>query len=46
MKKVFGILMVACICIALGFSVGWFRERNISLVDQCAFIPFSGNGGK
>ncbi len=32
MKKILGILMVVCICIALGISVGWFRERDVSMV--------------
>ena len=36
MKKVFGILTVACICIALGMSVRWNRERDVSLV--CGFL--------
>lgn len=33
MKKVFGILVISCICILLGLSVRWGRERGISLVD-------------
>ena len=32
MKKVFGILILACMCIALGMSVRAGRERNLSLV--------------
>lgn len=39
MKKVFGILMVACICIALGLSVRWGRECDVSLVgDRAVFL--------
>lgn len=33
MKKVFGILVISCICILLGLSVRWSRERGVSLVD-------------
>lgn len=32
MKKVFGILLLSFICIALGLSVRWSREQGISLV--------------
>ena len=31
MKKVFGILVLSCICILLGLSVKWSKEKNISL---------------
>ena len=31
MKKVFGILIISCICLLLGLSVKWSKERNISL---------------
>ncbi len=33
MKKVLGILMLSCICILLGLSVRWSKEKGISLVD-------------
>ena len=33
MKKVFGILLLSCICILLGLSVRWGRDRGLSLVD-------------
>lgn len=46
MKKVFGILMVACICIALGLSVKWSRDRNVSLVDGRITLPFADNGSE
>ena len=32
MKKVLGILLLSCICIALGLSVRWSRERGVTLV--------------
>ena len=32
MKKVFGILALACMCIALGLSVKQDREEGVSLV--------------
>ena len=35
MKKVLGILLLSCICILLGLSVKWSRDRNISLVSYC-----------
>lgn len=41
MKKVLGILMLACVCIALGLSVRWSRDRDVSLVDERALYPFS-----
>ena len=31
MKKVFGILIISCICLVLGLSIKWSKERNISL---------------
>lgn len=31
MKKVFGILIISCICMLLGLSIKWSRERNVSL---------------
>ena len=31
MKKVFGILIISCICMLLGLSIRWGRERNVSL---------------
>ena len=34
MKKVFGILMVACICLVLGISVRWYRDMDVSLVTS------------
>ena len=34
MKKVIGMLMVIFICILLGLSVRWGRERNVSLVSS------------
>ena len=33
MKRVVGILLVACMCIALGFSINKSREDGISLVS-------------
>ncbi len=33
MKRVIGIFMVIMICIALGISVGRFRDRDVSLVS-------------
>ena len=33
MKKVVGILVISCICIMLGLSVKWGREKDLSLVD-------------
>lgn len=33
MKKVLGILVLSCICILLGLSVKWSREKDISLID-------------
>ena len=33
MKRVVGALLVACMCIALGFSVNKSREDDISLVS-------------
>ena len=33
MKKVVGILVISCICIMLGLSVKWSKEKNLSLVD-------------
>ena len=31
MKKVFGILIISCICLVLGLSIKWSKERDISL---------------
>ena len=36
MKKIVGALLVACMCIALGFSINKSREAGISLVDYPA----------
>lgn len=36
MKRVLGALLVACMCIALGFSVNKSREDGISLVSYPA----------
>lgn len=33
MKKIIGILALSCICILLGLSVKWSKEKDISLVD-------------
>ena len=33
MKKILGILLLSCVCILLGLSVRWSREKNISLVS-------------
>ncbi len=44
MKKILGILMVVCICIALGISVGWFRERDVSMVLGMADYGYRGEG--
>ncbi len=33
MKRVIGILVVSCICILLGLSVKWNKEKGLSLVD-------------
>ena len=33
MKKVFGILVLSCMCILLGLSVRWSRAKDISLVS-------------
>ena len=41
MKKIFGILMVTCICIALGLSVRWSRDSDISLVSERAAYRLS-----
>ncbi len=32
MKRIFGIFMLACVCLALGLSVRWGREEEVSLV--------------
>ena len=32
MKRVIGILVVSCICILLGLSVKWNKEKGFSLV--------------
>lgn len=34
MKKVFGILVISCICILLGLSVRWSKEKGLSLVSS------------
>ena len=31
MKKIFGILIISCICMLLGLSIRWSKERNVSL---------------
>ena len=36
MKKVLGILLLSCICILLGLSVRWNKERDVSLVTSFA----------
>ena len=33
MKKVLGILLLSCICILLGLSVRWSRDKDVSLVS-------------
>ena len=33
MKKIIGILALSCICILLGLSVKWSKEKDISLID-------------
>ena len=33
MKKVLGILILSVVCILLGLSVKWSREKDVSLVD-------------
>lgn len=33
MKKVFGILVLSVVCILLGLSVKWSREKDLSLVS-------------
>lgn len=35
-KKVLGILVLTSFCILLGLSVGWSRERDVSLVSVYA----------
>ena len=37
MKKVLGILLISCICLLLGLSVRWSKEKNISLVSRIEF---------
>lgn len=32
MKKILGILALSCICILLGLSVKWYKDRDVSLV--------------
>ena len=36
MKKVLGILLLSCICILLGLSVRWNKDRDVSLVTSFA----------
>lgn len=33
MKKILGILVLTSVCILLGLSVGWSRERGVTLVS-------------
>ena len=33
MKKIFGILLLSCVCILLGLSVKWGRESKLTLVS-------------
>ena len=33
MKKLLGILLLSCVCILLGLSVRWNRDKNLSLVS-------------
>ena len=33
MKKILGILVLASVCILLGLSVEWSKERNVTLVS-------------
>ena len=33
MKKMIGVLVVSCMCILLGLSVKWGRERRLTLVS-------------
>lgn len=33
MKKMLGVLVVSCMCILLGLSVKWGRERRLTLVS-------------
>ena len=38
MKKVLGILAISCICILLGLSVRWNKDKDVSLAilaDNC-----------
>ena len=35
MKKVLGILLLSCICMLLGLSVKWSRDKDVSLVCSC-----------
>lgn len=34
MKRIIGIVAVSVICIALGLSVDWYKERDVSLVQS------------
>ena len=42
MKKVFGILIVSCICLLLGLSIKWSKERNISLAISANNVELDG----
>ena len=44
MKRVVGALLVACICIALGFSINKSREDGISLVGYPARLTYGAEG--
>ena len=42
MKKVLGILALSCICIMLGLSVKWSRDKSISLISMLENTEISG----
>ena len=41
MKRVIGILIVSCICILLGLSVKYNKEKGISLVGDANVLELS-----
>ena len=34
MKKVIGILILSCLCVLLGMSVGYNREKDVTLTEH------------
>ena len=41
MKKILGILVLTTVCILLGLSVGWSREKDITLVSEHTLTEIS-----